>query len=249
MKKSLVLLFAFLVSMFGFSTQINAAEVQTCVITTSGTAQAELTPDIISFDVEVLSTSKDSMAKAVSENKQACAKVYEYLKKTLDKASNDTVSTSSYSATPVYRYNNNKKVLDYYQVRTVIKVKTKNVENAGQIIDGVVANGATSVNNISYDISNYDAESNKLLALASQKAKEQAESIVKSIGNQLAGIKNIECSSSLSSRNQIMPLIAQNAKCVVSFGDAAADSISVPTKLEPGTMNLYAKVVITFYIK
>ena len=62
-----------------------------------------------------------------------------------------------------------------------VKVHTKNIANVGSMIDKAMADGASSVSNISYNVSNYETECNKLLAEASKKAKEQAVSIAKSL--------------------------------------------------------------------
>ena len=54
---------------------------ETGYITTTTTSQVELTPDVVDFDVEIITTSKDSMNKAIAENKTVSTKVYNNLKK------------------------------------------------------------------------------------------------------------------------------------------------------------------------
>jgi uncharacterized protein YggE len=244
MKKSIIILLAlFMFVITGVSSASYSAEQG--YISVEATSELELVPDVIDFSVEVVTTSKDSMAKAVEENKKVCAKVYEGLKKSIEKNPTDSIKTSNYSANPVYRYNNNKRVLDYYQVRNSIKVHTKDVTNVGKMIDTATENGATSVNNLSYSISKNDEESSKLLAETAKKARLQGENIAKAMGTEITGIRSISSSCSFSSHN-MMPRLMMMSKSVNSADGAVAES---NTSIEVGTMTLHARVNADFYVK
>lgn len=83
MKKSLVLFFSIIaMCVISFSSCVFA---EGAYITTNATSQIELTPDVVDFDVEIITTSKDSMDKAIAENKNISSKVYENLKKITEK--------------------------------------------------------------------------------------------------------------------------------------------------------------------
>ena len=125
-----------------------------------------------------------------------------------------------------------------------VKVHTKNIANVGSMIDKAMADGASSVSNISYNVSNYETECNKLLAEASKKAKEQAVSIAKSIGSEIIGVKSIEGSCSMSGQNNIMPRLMMAKAATYS-----ADTESASTNIEVGTMTLNARVNANFYLK
>jgi len=242
MKKSAALFLSFIVScVIGLSSCVMA---ENAYITTTATSQTELTADIVSFDVEIVTSSKESMAKAVAENKKISAKVYENLKKSVNQTTGDSLKTSSYSATSIYRYNNSKKVFDYYQVTNRVRVRTKNIAKVGSIIDTAMADGATSIDNISYDVSDYEAECNKLLAATAKKAREQAANIAKSIGSDVIGVKSIDGSCSMSGKN-IMPKLYMSARAM-SCDEASGSS---DTSIEAGTMTLNARVNANFYIK
>ena len=216
-------------------------------ISVNASSEMELTPDSVDFSVEVVTTSKDSMQKAIAENKKVSGKVYEDLKKSLDKAAGDSIKTSNYSANPVYKYVNNKRVLDYYQVRNSVKIHTKKIAEVGKMIDTATADGATSVNNISYSVSKYDEECNKLLAETAKKARRQAENITTALGSQILGVKSVDGSCSLSGRNT-MPRMMLNAKAMGAMADSMAQEESY-TNIEVGTMTLYARINAFFYIK
>ncbi|MCD8378017.1 MAG: SIMPL domain-containing protein [Candidatus Gastranaerophilales bacterium] len=243
MKKNFVLFLSIIMTCFiGLKT---SALAEGGYITTTASSKIELTADIINFDVEIKSVSKDSMDKAIAENKKVSAKVYDNLNKAINKTSGDSLKTYSYSATSVYKYVNNKKVFDCYQVTNRVRVHTKNIANAGKIMDTAMSDGAASVSNISYDVSSYETECNKLLSETSKKAKEQAESIAKSIGSEITGIKSIEGSCSMSNKN-VVPRMLMSAKAA-SLEDDESETTS--TTVEAGTMTLNARVNANFYIK
>lgn len=242
MKKYLILCLAVLTVCF---TGIKSYAVEQGYISVNATSQVELVPDTVDFSVEVVATSKDSMAKAIEENKKIAGKVYEDLKKSINTTSGDSIKTSNYSANPVYRYNNNKRILDYYEVRNSVKIHTKNIANVGKMIDTATADGATSVNNISYSVSKYDEECNKLLADTVKKAKQQGEQMAKALGTEITGIKSVDGSCSFSGRT-IMPRMMLMSKAAGAINDAMAET---STNIEVGTMTLNSRVNAFFYLK
>ena len=242
--KKMIILFLAIFALFLTGYKTTAISAEQGYISVEATSELELVPDVIDFSVEVVTTSKESMAKAVEENKKVCAKVYDSLKKSTEKNPSDSVKTSNYSASPVYRYNNNKRVLDYYQVRNSIKIHTKDVANVGKMIDSATENGVTSVNNISYSVGSYDNEANKLLAQTAKKAREQGDNIAKAMGSEITGIRSISSSCSFSSRNS-MPRMVYMSKAA---GEDSAEQKS-STNIELGTMTLHARVNADFYVK
>ena len=244
MKKTIALFLSIIMSCFLIGTKAFAEQ---GYISSTATSQVELTPDTVTFNVEIITTSKESMAKAIAENKRISAKVYENLKKATEKNKADSIKTSNYSAVPVYKYNNNKKTLDYYQVTNNVKVQTRQIANAGQMIDNAMSDGATSINNVSYDVSSYEAECNKLLAETSKKAKLQAENIVSSLGTTITGIKSVDSSCSLAGKST-MPRLYMSAKATNFSSDMEMGTAS-GTNIEVGTMTLNARVNICFYVK
>lgn len=239
---SLLIVFGFMLT--GLNIPSQAADQG--YISVEATSQVELVPNVVDFSIEVVTTSKESMEKAIAENKKICAKVYEDLKKATEKNSSDSIKTSNYSANPVYRYNNNKRVLDYYQVTNSVRVHTKDVANIGKMIDTATADGATSVNSVSYSVSSYDAEANKLLAETAQKARAQGDNIAKAIGSEIIGVKSISSSCSFSSRTS-MPRMMLMSKSAGVANDTAVEEKS--TNIEVGTMTLHVRVNADFYLK
>lgn len=244
MKRIVVLLLGLFLSL---GLNINSAySAEQGYISVDATSQIEIAPDVVDFSVEIVTTSKVSMSKAIEENKKISSKVYDDLKKAIETNPENNLKTSNYSANPVYRYTNNKRVLDYYQVTNNVKVHTKDTANVGKLIDIATSAGATSVNNISYSISSHDDQSNKLLAETAKKARAQGDKIAKAMGSEIIGIKSISSSCSFSSRN-IMPRMMLMSKAAgVNMEDTSADN---GTNIEIGTMTLNARVHADFYVK
>ena len=246
MKKIFITLLAIFTMLVGINRAY--AEQEQGYITVGASSQIELVPDVVDFSVEIITTSKESMQKAIADNKKISGKIYEDLKNAIDKTNGDSIKTSNYSANPVYRYNNNKRILDYYQVKNNIKIHTKKIAEVGKIIDIATDNGATSVNNVTYSVSKYDDECNKLYAETAQKARKQAENIIASLGGEIAGIKSVDCSSSLSGKTT-MPRLMLMAKSGNGAMDEAAVSEDAGTNIEVGTMTLYTRITVHFYVK
>lgn len=247
MKRAIILCMAVFGLFMGAGLGLNSYAADQGYISVDATSQKEITPDVVDFTVEIVTTSKESMAKATEENKKISTKVYENLKKSIENSSTDSVTTLNYSASPVYRYNNNKRILDYYEVRNRIKVHTKNIANVGKMIDRATADGATSVNNISYSVSMSDDESNKLLSETAKKARSQGENLAKSIGSEIIGVKSISSSCSFSSRNVMPRLMMSKALGAADSAESSAEETS--TNIEVGTMTLNARVHAEFYVK
>ena len=242
---SLLLIFAMFV--FGICDSAYSAEQEKGYVSVNTSSELELVPDVVDFSVEIVTTSKESMTKAVADNKKISGKVYEDLKKSIDTTKGDSIKTSNYNTTPVYRYNNNKRVLDYYQVTNNVNIHTKKISEVGKMLDTATQDGATSVNNVSYSVSKYDSECNKLLAETAKKAKQQAETIAASVGSVILGVKSIDGSCSLSSRN-VMPrmMLMSKSAALGAVNEMTADS---GVNIEVGTMKLYARVNAFFYLK
>ena len=243
MKKLLVSLFAICIMIIS---GVNCANAEQGYIAVNASSETELVPDVVDFSIEIVTTSKESMAKALAENKKISGKVYETIKKSIDTTKGDSIKTSNYNSNPVYRYNNNKRILDYYQVTNNVRVHTKKIAEVGKMIDAATAEGATSINNVSYNVSKYDNECNKLLAETAKKARQQADNIASALGTQITGVKSVDGSCSLSGRQTMPRMMLMSKSAGAAFNEASADS---GTNIEVGTMTLYSRINAYFYLK
>lgn len=219
-------------------------------ISVSTNANAEILPDTVSITLAIKTKDSKSLQKAAEENKLISDKVYTALKAMINTAGGDYIKTSNYSARPVYIYtNNNKRVLDKYEVSNSIIVHSKNIDKAGEMIDKAISLGATDVNDLAFSISNYENQCNELLNIASKKAKTRVDVAAKASGTYITGVKsmNISCSENTPNRIQYRFM----AKNVMAAG-ASLDSAEAPqaaTPIQSGIIKIYANLNAEYFIK
>ena len=157
MKKVLIAVTAMALMAGVTAISVNAAEEKDMkgYVTVSTSANTEISPDVVEVSIAVKTSDAKSMQKATLDNKETSDKVYNALKLMIDFTKGDYIKTSDYNATPVYRYTNNRRVFDKYEVSNSIVVKTKNISKVGDMIDKAISLGATDVNNLTFSVSNY----------------------------------------------------------------------------------------------
>ena len=219
-------------------------------ISVSTNADKEISPDTLEISIAIKTKDNKTLQKAVAENKRISDDVYAALKAMINAQNGDYVKTANYSARPVYIYNsNNKKVLDKYEVSNNIIVHTKNIEQAGAIIDKATSLGATDVNDLNFSVSKYENYCNELLATASQKAKTRADIVTKASGSLITGVKRLSISCSENTPNRVQyRYMAKNALGANMAADSAAVE-EVATPIQSGVIKVYASVNAEYYVK
>lgn len=233
------------------STSVNAAATEDLrgYVTVDTSANTEISPDVVEINISVKTDDNKSLQKATASNKEISDKVYNALKSMINSANGDYVKTSDFNASPVYRYVNNKRVFDKYEVSNSVIVKTKNIDKAGDMIDKAISLGATNVRDLVFSVSNYDAQCNELIGIAAKKARARGDIMAKSAGSYITGIKsmNASCSTNANSRVQYR-LMAKN----MSF-DSAAGATEEPemasTPIQSGVIKIYANLNTSFFVK
>lgn len=215
-------------------------------VSVSTTANTELPPDVVEINIAVQTDDVKSLQKATEENKLISDKVYSSLSSKIKKENGDYIKTANYNAYPVYNYKNEKKTLVKYEVSNNIIVHTKEIKDAGKIIDKAISLGATNVNNLTFSVSSYDAQCNDLLGIAAKKAYSRAAVMATSAGNSLAGIKSMSGSCSTTSATPVR-LYASNKSYAMDSVASAEASGSSP--IQGGVVKLYASLNASYYVK
>ena len=231
------------------ATSVNAAEDTRGYVTVATSANTEVSPDVVEINISVKTKDSKSLQKATAENKEISDKVYNAIKGMIDTTKGDYVKTSDFNATPVYRYTNSKQIFDRYEVSNSVIVKTKNIAQAGDIIDKAISLGATNVNDLVFSISNYDNQCNDLIAVAAKKARTRGDIMAKSAGSYITGIKSMNASCSTSQNRPVQyRLMAKNVALSAGSADAAAPEMS-STPIQGGTIKIYANLNTSFFVK
>ncbi len=213
-------------------------------VSVSTTANTELQPDVVEISIAVQTEDSKSLQKATEENKMISDKVYSALSAMINKENGDYIKTADFNASPMYSYKNNKKTLTKYEVSNSIIVHTKQIKDAGKMIDKAISLGATNVNNINFSISSYDKQCDELLTLAAKKAYARANLLATSSGSSLAGIKSMNGSCSTSNTNYQYRLLAKNLAM-----DSAAPAVESSSPIQAGVIKLFANINASYFVK
>ena len=227
------------------SVQAISESIERGYISVNTSANAELAPDVAEISIAVKTYDSKSMQKATFQNKEISEQVISVLKSMIDTSKGDYIKTADFSATPIYSYSGNKRIFDKYQVSNSVVVHTKSIDKIGSMIDKSIALGATDVNSLNFSVSNYEAQCNDLLSIASKKAYARANAVAKTVPTTIAGIRtmDISCSTNNSSRPQYRMLMSNKAMSMDS------ESASASTTIESGVVKVYANVNSTYFVK
>lgn len=242
MKKALLslLVLSALVSVsFSLSAKAETAERDNGYVSVNNSTTKELPPNIAEISVNI-ETSDKSMQKASDENKIIANKVYSSLKTILGKSGDgDYIKTNNFIAKPQYVYTkDNKKVFDKYVVSNSVVIRTKNINLVSQLVDTALAQGATSVGNLQFLVSDYDSACNAALGELTKKAYNQANSVASSINSKITGVKSIN--ATCNPENNQRPYYTMMAK-------SSTDSESA-TPIESGKIKIFVNVDASFYV-
>lgn len=183
MKKLLTLAFVALFSITAMAQQVDLRK----KISVSGTAEAEITPDIIYISISLKEYLKDNNSKKKVEITTLENQLYAAIQSAGIAKENLTINDISAYATAAQK----KKNPDYLASKQYrLKVSDLNKWNA--IIGSVDANGVAYTNIESYDYSKIDALKKELKIKALQAAKVKASYLVEALGDKLGSVIDIQ---------------------------------------------------------
>ena len=248
MKRTLImaLMLGLTAGMLTFAPAISADNNDKGHISVNTTANTEVSPDVAEISFAVQTSDLKSMQKATVANKEISDKVLGELKNLINTQNGDYIKTSDYSANPVYTYNEKKRVLDKYEVSNRVIVHTKSIDKVGKMIDSAIGAGATNVANLSFSVSNYEAQCNDLITIAAKKAKTRAEAIARAMNSSIIGISSVSTSCSANNYNQPRFYMAKNMVADAAAGAAMEES---STSISNGVVKVNANVSASFFVK
>lgn len=215
-------------------------------ISVSASANTEVAPDIAEISFAVQTTDAKSMQNATLENKKISEKVLNELKHIINPENGDFIKTSDFNASPVYSYVNSKKSFERYEVSNRVIVHTKSIDRVGEMIDKAISAGATNVSNLSFSLSDHEAQCNDLLAAAARKAQVKAGVLAKALSTDILGINTIHTTCSSNNYNAPRLYMAKNMLADVAAESAAG---SAATAISNGAIKINANVNASFFVK
>jgi uncharacterized protein YggE len=162
----------------------------------TGTAVIECAPDQLTIILRIKAESPNSIKEATDQ----VATMLNNLIISLQKLgiSKDDIESTSYSITPKYdpEYDENghyvRDVFRYYEVVNTVKIKIKDFDKAGKVIDAAADAGAL-VDNINFELS--DEKRNELkiqvMTKAAEDAKLKADAVITALGEELGHVTSV----------------------------------------------------------
>ena len=204
------------------------------VISVSGHGRTDVTPDMATINIGIVTTGKTAQL-AQAENAKAASDVTAALGR-LGIFSKDI--QTSYTMSPVYEKGDYRKVAGYRASNTVT-VTVNDVAKTGQVIDAALNSGATDVNGLTFGLKDAKSVRNTALQMAVQDARSKADAIAAALGVRIVGIQNVKEGGSNVARYEMA-----NLRLAKLDGAAAAD-----TPISAGTVELNAEVHVDFQIQ
>ncbi len=209
-------------------------------ITVTGSAKAEIVPDIAILSVAVV-TERARAATAAEDNARAAqAMIDEIQAEGIDAKD---ISTPTITLSPVYDETHDangavlKRTLRGYQARNLLSIRVRVLDKAGVLARKLLDKGANEFQGISFDSDEKDAAYAKLRAQAVQDAVAQAKAYVAPVGLRLARVLEI---TPLDTEREKIARYALDG----SVGSGAAAPTDIP--IEPGTITLEAQVQVVW---
>jgi uncharacterized protein len=141
------------------------------VVVTSGDGVVQAVPDRAWIGVTAESRAA-SPRDAQRKNAEAMKPVQDRLRAAGIPA--DAIKTTAYDLQPDWDYSDNRRVLRGYVARNSIDVRIDNIDRVGELLDMVVTAGATSVDNVRFDLKDRERVERDALKLAVADARARA---------------------------------------------------------------------------
>lgn len=228
----------------------------------SADGKAAVIPDVAEFTFEVITEGGKNLAESQTANTQKTNGAIAFVKSKGVEAKD--IKTQSYNVEPRYQYSNcspppviysegvSKPSLSRacpppeimgYTVRQAVSVKVRQFDVVGDILSGVVENGANSVSQLSFTVDDPTAVENEARGEALTKAKEKAKAMADAGGFRLGRLLNI-------SEGGAFPYYDKRLYATESFGMGGDGATTRPAPtVEPGSEEFQVTMMLTYEIR
>lgn len=226
---------------FSFTRSYETAA-ETSSFSTSAEGKAVAIPDIAQFSFSIITQGGKNLQDTQTENTSKANAAITFVKSKGIEAKD--ITTQGYNVEPRYQYfdcTGKQSIVcpPYeivgYTVTQTVQVKVRDFDAIGDLLSGVVQNGANTVSQLSFTVEDPAELQNQAREKAIAKAKEKAKSIAKAGGFRLGKLLSVSEGFSYPG-----PIFAAEVK-----GGAAPAS---PT-IEPGSYDVTVNVTLTYKIK
>jgi uncharacterized protein len=205
-------------------------------IQVEGEAVVQAKPDRVEVDLGVVTQSPDAKA-AAAQNAQKLERVIQQLRSQVGQ--NLQIKTIGYSLNPNYVYppQGGEPKITGYIATNIVQAQSDDLVQAGPIIDIAIKAGANNVQALRFLLKDEEAVKGQALKEAATRARSKADALAASLG-----VKVIKVLQVIEGGEPVVPVYQRQ----FSMEAAKAD---VSTPVEPGTLEVRAKVTLTVEIQ
>lgn len=207
-------------------------------IEVSAEGMVEVAADLALLDFGVV-TQAETAAAASRENAKRMQAVLAAVRKVAGEKAR--LSTGTYSVRPVYatsREAGSPPRVTGYQVSNVVQLRTTDLPRVSEAIDAAIGAGANQVQRIGFSLASDEAPRREALTKAVTTARDKAQTIAAALGVKLGPVYSVVEQDT----GRVQPLFRQSAAL------AAAPESAPPTPVEPGEIEVRARVTMTYEI-
>jgi uncharacterized protein YggE len=202
-------------------------------ISVAGSGKVVVVPDLATIRLGVV-IERNSAKAAREAAAEAMTRVVAAIRKLgIDEKD---IATANVSLNPVYDYPTNQAPrIRGYQLQNIVSVTVRDLDKLSDVLDNGVQAGATSVDGISFDVSDRAASEAKAREAAIADAKAKAETLAKGLGISIRGVASVS--------EQVSTPIWYERGYAAAPTDGGAE-----TPVLPGTTDVVITVQVTFLI-
>lgn len=205
-------------------------------IVTTGEATIRRAPDL-AFVTAAVETRAKNPRDAQKLNADAMTAVQQRI--AASGIARDAVRTTGYSIQQEFDFTNGRRVPREYVARNGVEVRVDAIDKTGDILDAVVAAGATNVNGVRFELKDRDAVEREALKEAVGNARARAEAMAAGAGRTIDRVLRIDDAPQPRGTPAPQPM----------YRTMAADAAAAPTPIEAGLIEVRAQVTLTVAIK
>ncbi len=213
----------------------------------SGEGKVVAVPDVAKFSFSVITQGGKNLGDLQKQNIEKMNKAITYIKD--QGVADKDIKTESFNVDPRYQYYGCKDggscppaEIVGYTVTQSVGVKVRDFEKAGDILSGVVQNGANNVSGLQFTIDDPSSVMAKAREQAIEKAKEKAEQIADAGGFSVGRLLGI----SEGGYQPVYDSYLRNAK--VSMAESLGGGAPAPS-IEAGSQDVVVNISLQYEIK
>jgi len=236
-----VLAFAGAAYVYAYSLSVNPGAFRSFSVSADGKAVA--IPDIAEFTLSVITEGGQNVSTLQAQNSKKINNIDTFLRE--QNITDKDIKTSNYNVSPQYQYYNcvdkgpcPPPQIAGYSINQSVDVKIRDFSKIGDILAGVVQNGANSVSQLTFTIDDPTIVQNQARAQAIVKAQAKAIGIAQAAGFRVGHLLSIQ--ESVPSNPYPYPMAMDSTRAV---GGVVAPII------EPGSQETSVSVTLTYEMK